>query len=436
MRALTALLGFVAVARLAAPSWAEEWPAATGASTPPEEERLPVEFHGFLLGVLSRRTTGLRPPGGEGGDIVLGEERLRLELSGATGSSEGFFLAKGDLLHDAVENRLDVDLREGYAGFTRGPLDLRLGRQIATWGVGDLLFINDVFPKDWESFFSGRPMDYLKLGVDGVRTQLSTKVVNAEAWAIPFFKGDRLPSPERFFLFDPASGVSDQREEKPEVNYINPELALRLYRQLGGVDASLYVYRGFWRTPGVRLDDPVVPTRATQFFPKLSVYGASVQRSLLSGVLSFEAGYYGSREDPYGGDPTVPNSQWRFLAGYQRQLWQDFTVGVQGYGEIMGNCRAYRDSLLAGSPRQDQFRGVISLRLTQLLSYQTWRLVLFVAHSPTDGDYFIRPEVSYKATDSLSAIVGANVFGGQEETTYFGQFGSSDNVFANLRFDF
>lgn len=437
MRIGPELLSFVLIARTAFPQESEVAPEHTpAASTTNEAETPTLELHGFLLGAVAIRTTGERPPQGDDSDFVLGEERVRLDLSGATGSGDAFFQAKGDLFHDAIDERFDVDIREAYAGCTRSVIDLRAGRQIVTWGVADLFYINDVFPKDWESFFSGRPMEYLKLGVDGVRAQVSSNVVNADFLTIPFFTPDTLPSPERFFTFDPTSGVPNQREEDPETSFSNVELALRVYRQVAGLDASLYAYRGFWRIPGVRLDDPVSPTTATRFFPKLSVYGASVQRGLVDGVLSLEAGYYDSRQDREGGDPTMPNSQWRFLAGYQRQLWEDFTAGVQAYGEVMDDYGAYRDSLPAGSPPQDRLRAVVSVRLTQMLDYQTWKLALFVAYSPTDADYFLQPEVSYKVTDDLSVSVGANVFGGRDETTFFGQLDRSDNVFANVRYDF
>ncbi len=434
MRAGPALLGFLLIAGAASPVQTRELPAVPAAPAAGGEQQRPFEVHGFLLGVFSGRTTGARPPGG--GDFVLGEERVRLDISGATGSGEALFLAKGDLFHDAVAGRFDVDLREAYAGYARGPFDLRLGRQIVTWGVGDLFFINDVFPKDWTSFFSGRPMEYLKLGVDGLRTRYSSEVVNAEFLAIPFFTPDTLPSADRFVFSDPLSGVPSQREARPEARYSNTELALRLYRQVAGFDASLYAYRGFWRTPGVRLDNPVSPTTATRVFPKLSVYGTSAQGSRFGGVLSLEAGYYDSRQDRRGSDFAVPNSQWRVLAGFQRQPWQDFTVGIQGYGELLTGYGAYRESLPAGSPRQDRFRAVVSTRLTRWLDYQAWRLSLFVAYSPTDKDYFLQPEVSYKVTDALSASLGANVFGGRRATTFFGQFDKSDNVFVSARFDF
>jgi hypothetical protein len=94
-----------------------------------------------------------------------------------------------------------------------------------------------------------------------------------------------------------------------------------------------------------------------------------------------------------------PNSQVRFLAGYQREAWKDFTVGFQGYAEVMRDYTAYRRSLPAGAPAQEHIRGVLTTRLTQYLHYQTWRLSLFAAYSPTDEDYFLQPAISYKVTE-------------------------------------
>lgn len=401
-----------------------------------KERRFSVKVHGFVLGDIAVRTTGERPRTGEGGDFVLGEGRLRLDISGATRSGKGYFVVKGDTFYDAIAKRFDGELREGYAGYSRGPLDLRLGRQIITWGVGDLFFVNDVFPKDWESFFSGRPMEYLKLGVDGARIRYSGSSLNAELVAVPFFTPDSLPSARRFFFFDPFATVRNQREEKPAVRAANTEVALRVYRRFADFDVSVYAYRGYWRSPGVRLDNLAAPTTATRFYPELSVYGLSAQRGFFEGVISLEAGYYDSRQDRSGHDPTIPNSQWRVLAGYQRELAQDFTAGVQVYGEIMNDYRAYRDSLPAGMPQQDRFRGVVSTRLTRMLKYQSWTLSLFAAYSPTDNDYFLQPEISHKLTDNLGVSAGANIFGGKSETTFFGQLNRSDNVFFRVRYDF
>ena len=64
-----------------------------------------------------------------------------------------------DLLYDPVLDRHSVRLEEGdgfldlrEANFILTPaslMDVKAGRQILTWGTGNLIFINDLFPKDW-----------------------------------------------------------------------------------------------------------------------------------------------------------------------------------------------------------------------------------------------------------------------------------------------
>jgi hypothetical protein len=400
------------------------------------EDEKNIELNGFLMGNFSARTTSQRPAGREGKDLLLAEERLRLDIFGWTESIEASARVKVDFLFDNVAGEFHTDLREVYLDYTTGNFDFRLGRQVITWGVGDLLFINDVFPKDWVSFFSGRPLEYLKIGSDGFRTRYSSEAMNVEMIIIPFFEPDNLPTSKRFFLYDPFSAVPLRTEEEPETTLENTELALRLYRRIGDFDVSAYAYKGFWRTPSVKLDNVTSPTRVTIFYPELSVYGLSAQGSALHGIVSFEIGYYHSREDEDGDDPMIPNSQIRFLVGYQRQIWEDFTLGVQYYGEIMEDYSAYRSSLPSGFPAQEEYRDIVTLRLEQFLKHQTLRLSIFTFYSPVDNDYLIRPLVSYKFTDRLSSTLGANIFGGEKDTTFLGQFGKNDNIYLSVRFDF
>ncbi len=395
-----------------------------------------TEVHGFLLGNFTGRTSGQRPSGPEGKAFLLAEERLRLDISTWSESVELSARVKVDFFHDAVAGEFDLDLREAYVDYTAGDFDFRLGRQIATWGVGDLLFINDVFPKDWVSFFSGRPLEYLKIGVDGFRTLYSSNALNLELLLIPVFEPDNLPTPERFFLFDPFSEVPVRDEQLPAKTLGNTELALRLYRNIGEVDVSVSAYRGFWRTPSIRPDSFVAPISVTNSYSRLSVYGFSAQGSALGGILGFESGYYHSRDDKFGNDPTVPNSQLRFLFGYQRQLWEDFILGTQYYAEIMKNYSAYLQALPLDFPSQRQYRDTVTLRLEQLLSHQTWKLSVFTFYSPAEGDYLVQPQISYKFSDKLTCALGGNLFGGEKDTTSLGQFDKNDNIYLSVRFDF
>lgn len=396
-----------------------------------EENGSSIEFHGFVLGNFTGTTGGPSP---SGDDFILAEERLRIELSHFFDTSS--FMVKTDFLHDALDDEFDVDLREAYIDYTVRSFDFRAGRQVLTWGIGDLLFINDTFPKDWESFFSGRPLEYLKIGVDAFKARYSSDALNVEGVIAPFFESDHLPSAERFYYYDPFAAVQNRDEQKPERRYGNTELALRLYRRLLDSDASLYFYKGFWKQPSATPDDFMSPTAITYFYPELSIYGFSIQRSLLSGVIGVEAGYYDSREDAAGRNPLTPNSQVRGLIGYSRQLWSDSTLGIQYYLEKMQDYDAYRETLPAGFPIKDEIRQLVTVRLTQFLKYQTWKLSLFSYYSPTDEDYFAIADVTKKVNDHFSVALGANIFGGKDETTFFGQFDRNDNLFLNLRYDF
>jgi hypothetical protein len=53
-----------------------------------------------------------------------------------------------------------------------------------------------------------------------------------------------------------------------------------------------------------------------------------------------------------------------------------------------------------------------------------------------DKDYYVLPSISYKYSDELAFTVGANIFGGEDTTTFLGQFDENDNVYLSIRYDF
>ncbi|HAM50967.1 MAG TPA: hypothetical protein DCP92_09875 [Nitrospiraceae bacterium] len=398
---------------------------------PPVTSAADISLHGFLQGNYSVDTTSSNP---DGGDFKLAEERLQLKLDA---SKDPFHLfIKADGWYDHVGEGWDSELREGYIDYMASKWDTRVGRQVITWGVGDLLFINDVFPKDYASFFSGQPLEYLKKGVDAAKVGIYPGFASFEFVAIPFFTPDTFPSPNTFWLFDPLPGVTNRATEKPAVTLENTQIALRAYRDIAGFDASLYFYRGFWGQPSLLPDNLTMPTKLTLFYPKLSEYGASLQGRALDGVLSLEAGYYDSGENRSGTNPIIPNSQTRFLIGYQRQIWEDFTIEVQYYGEYMLNYSNYVNNLPQGFPEERQLRELATVRLTQFLMNQTLKLSFFAFYSPSDGDSMLNPEIKYNFSDHVWAALGANIFGGGNRATQFGQLRKDDNTYVQVRYEF
>ena len=390
-----------------------------------------VSLHGFVQGNYSRDTYMDNP---DGGDYKWSEERAQLKLDA---SHESFRLfIKEDLFYDNLGSTAATELREGYVDYTGGTWDARVGRQIITWGVGDLLFINDVFPKDYNAFFSGRPLEYLKKGIDGAKVGLYPSFVSFELIAIPYFEPNTYPDPNKFWIFDPMAGITNRETQDPYRDLSKTETALRMYRDVAGFDTSLYYYRGYSRQPSMMPDNLAAPTKLTLFYPELSVYGVSVQGRALDGVLSLETGYCDSRQDRHGTDPLIPNSQTRYLIGYQRQLWEDFTLGLQYYGEYMQDYSAYVQNLPAGFPQEKRLHQLATIRLTQFLIHQTVRLSFFAIYGISDRDYLLNPEIKYNITDSIWLAVGGNFFGGEKSWTQFGQLANNDNVYTEVRYEF
>ena len=388
-------------------------------------------WHGYVQTNYSVRTTGLSPDSNKT-DFLWADHRFQLKFSASEGTARAF--AKLDLFQNALKKQHELEIREAYLDYSLGRFDFRVGRQIITWGLGDLIFINDIFPKDWQAFFSGRPVEYLKIGVDGVKSTLTYSLVSIELAVMPFFEPDNFPTSRDFFLYDPLSGVTNRSEIRPDLSLQNSEQALRLYRNFGGYEISLYGYRGFFRTPSIMLDS--ASSSLTYIFPKLSVYGTSLQRNIHNGILSLEYGFSDSRQDPDGTNPLISNSLHKFLAGYQRQGWTDFSYAFQFYAELISNYDRYKYSLPSSISVQDEFRYLLTSRATQLLKYQTWKISFFGFYSPSDKDYYLIPEVQYKFSDKLWLSLGANIFGGEKKTTFLGQFDKNDNLYSSLRYEF
>ena len=124
------------------------------------------------------------------------------------------------------------------------------------------------------------------------------------------------------------------------------------------------------------------------------------------------------------------------MVGFERELSQDFTGGVQYYLEYIQDYEEYERSLPEGLNKKDEYRHVLTLRLTKLYMNQNLTLSFFTYYSPSDADGYIRPNVNYKINDKWTVEVGGNIFFGSDDYTFFGQFKENTNAYASLRFSF
>ncbi len=342
-----------------------------------------VNIDGFLQGLYGARLEEDNPTATE---MPASETRLQLRAEHFGNSAE--FFGRLDFVYDAADTaQYEWELREGYLKFRLGQyFDFKIGRQVLTWGTGDLVFINDVFAKDYRSFFVGRDDQYLKAPQNALRMAFYPGFGNLNFVWTPRFEPNRLPTGRKLSYYNPFVGriVGEGYyfdPATPEAKFENGEFALRYQQQIGMMNAALYFYKGFYKNPTGAVTTPDGPMA---IYPHLNVYGASVRGSILGGILWLEGGYFDSRDDKDGDNPMMPNSS----------------------------------------------------RITKLLNQELVTLSGFVFYSPTDEDMYVRASVEYKYTDQLILALGGNFFEGNNQATDFGQFDLNDNVYLKATYGF
>lgn len=399
------------------------------------------EIHGFgefdFGGKLRSDTT-------EKDDYNLFEQRLQIKSSYFI-EGENYFSDKGaslnlkaDFIADEYTEKGEAEIRELNLSLTPFDfMDAKLGRQVLTWGTGDYLFINDMFPKDYISFFIGRDDEYLKKPSDALKVSLYPKVANIDLIVIPHFTPNTITEGDRLSFFDPfLGGIAGSNSVryliKPSTEFSNTEYAFRIYKNLGSNELAFYYFRGFDKNPRSYQNEAA----RQLYYEKLNVYGASIRGPFAKGIGNIEIGYNYSREDSNGDNRLIENSMFKTLFGYSKDLGNDMKIGFQYLYEQKLNYSNYLNNLLLGDYVFDEYRHLFTNRITKLYKNQTVRLSLFTFYSPSDKDGYVRPSASYDITDHWKLSFGGNFPWGEDDITEFGQMKKNRNIFIRVRYSF
>lgn len=388
---------------------------------------------GFVQGLYGARLDENNPTATE---HTASETRLQMRLQHFGDNAE--FFSRTDFWYDAADSsEYDFELREAFLKFRLGSnFDFKIGRQILTWGTGDLIFINDVFAKDYRSFFVGRDDQYLKAPQTALRIEYYNSVGAFSVIWTPRFEANRIPTGRKLSYFSPMAGdiVGDGyyfMAREPEAKIENGELATRFSRRIGNFNAAGYFYHGFYKNPvGF---DPDAGVFGMPIYPKLNIYGASVRGSIAGGILWLEGGYFDSRDDRDNNNDNIPNSSISTLVGFERQIANNLTANIQYQFEQSEKDDGveYTDDM-----NDARTRHLLTSRVTKLLYNELVTLSGFVFYSPDDEDAYIRLSVAYKYTDELNMAIGGNIFTGTDEYTQFGSYQRNDNIYLKFTYGF
>ncbi len=399
-----------------------------------------VDLDGFMQTLFGGRLDESNPTASE---YTVAESRMQLRAEHFGDGGE--FFGRLDFVYDgSLEPTYNWELREGYFKFRVGDdIDIKVGRQILTWGTGDLLFINDMFAKDYRSFFVGRDDQYLKAPQDAIRFEYYNPIGSWTLVWSPRFEPNRLPTGENLSFYNPMAGMfigtgMGGEVPLPESKFENSEIALRLSRQVGNFNSSAYFYKGFYKNPtGMHAVDFPTGPDTIPYYPELNVFGASIRGMLMGGILWLEGGYYDSHDDPDNDNPLVPNSSIKGLFGFERQIAENLTANIQWQADMLTDYETYEmQQTMFGGYVRDEVNHLLTSRVTKLLNSELIQLSGFLFYSPSEEDMYARFSVTYNYTDEITLTTGGNIFDGKNPATDFGQFRLNDNIYAKMTYGF
>lgn len=328
-----------------------------------------------------------------------------------------------ELVHDAVTKKFTLNVRELSASLaTFEKADIKIGRQILTWGVGDYLFLNDLFPKDFQSFFNGRDDRYLKAPSDAIKFSYFHTLLTLDVIYSPRFEPDNYINGEYFSFYQPA--INGNTSTSPHVQLPNGgEWSTRISTQLGRSDIALYASQGFARSP-LSTDMQGAPAHH-----KMKSIGLSVVVPSSVGLLKAEYSYYSIPR----GQALIshPPNESRWLFGIDTEIATSLVLNLQLYTEQFHNKQPHEANNVAVSNRW-----LLTTGLNYTTPRQYWSFKAFHFYSIEDNDGYLRLSSSYKFNDTTSITTGINYFYGKKPTTSFNQFEKASNAYVRMRWYF
>lgn len=383
-------------------------------------------------------------------DILIGRNRLRLNLNKSF--SKGEIVISNDLknLYSESADSIEYTIREAYADLYFKTSDLRIGRQIISWGRAQGTFITDIItPVDLSEFLTQDFADIRK----GVTAINYTRYFGSDFLQLivnPVFNPNEIPEPEsRWFPREvvPTTINTIYLEEERQPKLDNMQLAAR-YGLRSNLNYDLDVSLLYWHDPNPSyfkdINTEIAPQTGslllTEIFTQsfIAAYSGSVQLfdKLL---LTSESAYYNRRSFDYLSEELLDlNLQNPGLVeqlqiaqilsqntdgflkerpslismiGLQYKLF-DFTISTQFVNE---HIFRYDSEIL-----QEQNYYYSTLLLQRSFARDKWNLRTFGRYNYKGKDFWINPELTYACIDSFEAAIGAQIFGGEEPDPFYG----------------
>ena len=343
------------------------------------------------------------------------------------------------------------DLREAYIDLYLGNFDLRLGKQIVSWGKADGINPTDnLTPMDYT--FRSTDIDDSRMGnyVAKIKYHLSDQV-GLEAHWIPFYRASVLPL-EVVPL--PENVIYKGEGNIPGGLAGSSSYAMKFFYEGNRWDGSISYYNGLETDAGFALAGI---DYTSIYMPEISFKTETFRKQVIGGDFSTSIGSYGLRAEAaytHTGNEYVEKS-WisnpaldlvlgidfsiggvTFIAEYSTKYVFDFqplTVPADPRLQLNYDLEYYNRLF---SRQTHELSHTVMVRPSYAFLYNTILAEVATQYNFTTGELAVMPKLTYRLNDSIAFNLGANIYAGGNNTLYNLIGDSYSGPFLGVRFSF
>lgn len=427
----------------------------------------------FDIGSSNSANTNVEFGGFGRGSIFGGGKQYQLASSFAEMSFQTRLKSREALLNGDIRLRKGlmfeedvqlIEIKELYAGYSSNSFDLLIGNQLVNWGRTDGFNpTNNITPNDF--FFLSSDPDDQKMSNFMLRLKyrFSSKI-DVDLIGIPYFK----PSIYRFDLFDmnqqmqmdlawislPTMDIHVNFDplELPQRKLSNGSLGARLNFELPKIGFAVSYFSGYDPYHGFDLIDFDLDILNTanpiqiQYQPKVykkKTIGFDMALPMPNFLLKAEAAYnIVKNKDSL---MYVPKSDLSYVIGIEK-MWNDYVFILQYIGNTVTDFEPLTEPVLSDFNNWDltqlpayadkmsvyqskmfnrlifnqpaEFNHAFALTVTKSFAHEEWNTEFTAYYNMTTKEYMLRPKLSWKVNDYLTAVVGANYMQAKHMTLF------------------
>ena len=314
-----------------------------------------------------------------------------------------------------------------YFSWLRGPVDIRVGRQIVRWGKTDQISpVDNLNPQDLREFIT-HDLEDRKIPNWMVRARLFSDFFTVEGIYLPFFESSRID----YFGTDWAIFRHMNRigvhEEEPDRKFKNGEGGVRVTKTISGWDLGLsYLYA--WEDLPYFETFPTGGGDVQITYKRSNIFGFEFETTAGEIGLRGEAAYFDSQSFLTENLTSVSKPVFHYVIGVDYSSANGWYVNVQFSEQTI---REYQRDILYFRKSNTALNGEVSKEFSR----GHFKALLRYNYGLSDKSYYLNPKIICTYFTDLDIILGVNVFGGDTETL-LGFYDANDQLYLDLKYHF